>query len=70
MDCIIKKKSVCLALFIIMHDYKLKSNKSHCKSATIALLLESEHGSLNFSNTCCSPAVSNQKLRKNEGLKL
>lgn len=53
-----------------MHDYKLKSNKSHCKSATIALLLEAEHGSLNFLNTFCSPAVSNQKLRKNEGLKL
>lgn len=53
-----------------MHGCKLKSNKSHCKSATIALLLESEHGSLNFSNTCCSPAVSNQKLRKKEGFRL
>lgn len=69
MDCIIKKKTVCLALFIIMHDYKLKSNKSHCKSATIAIILESEHGSLNFSYTC-SPVVSNQKLRKKEGFRL
>lgn len=52
MDCIIEKKFVCLVLFIIMYDYKLKLNKLYCKFVIIVLFLEVEYGSLNFLNIC------------------